>query len=110
MGDEQGFRHWARKIVSGGQWIGQMEIDSVEGKREGKETSMMDRGKWVWWLENPERRVRKWGWRMRVKEGEYTDNCSMPWRLSIVCTEMKRQKGLELEVGMLEGVFGSTAD
>ena len=67
MGDEQGFKHWARKIVSGGRWINQMETDSVEGK----ETLTMDRGKWVWWLENPERRVRKWGWRKRVEEGEY---------------------------------------
>jgi len=69
MGDEQGFKHWASKIVTGGRWIDQMETDSVEGK----EALAMDRAKWVWWLENPVRRVRKWGWRKRVEEGDYTD-------------------------------------
>jgi hypothetical protein len=100
MGDEQGFKHWARKIVSGGRWIDQMEI-------EGKETLAIDRGKWVWWLENPERRVRKWGWRKRVEEGEYRLFHATE---AEYCTEMKRRKGLELEAGMLEGVFGSTVD
>lgn len=104
LGDKQGFMYWAMKIVSGGRWIDQMEIN-VEGKSERKEMFVADRRKWLWWLEKPEKKVKKWGWRKRAKEGVYHPDIYVMSLTSHL--ELRRQNGVELEVGMLEGIFGS---
>lgn len=66
MGDRDGFRTWARKVIDAGKWKGQIgelpEGEEVKG-RDGWR-------KWVWWYEDPERRVKKWGWRKMMREGE----------------------------------------
>lgn len=67
MGDGDNFRTWTRKVVDAGQWVSQ--VGEFPKGREIKEKECWR--KWVWWLEDPERRTKKWGWRKNMKKGEY---------------------------------------
>jgi hypothetical protein len=67
MGDRDGFRAWAKKVIDAGQWVGQVGEFPEGGEVKEKENWR----KWVWWLENPEKRAKRWGWRKKMREGEY---------------------------------------
>lgn len=102
MGDVDGFRTWAQKVVDAGQWVGQ--VGEFPGGGDAKEKERWR--KWIWWLEDPEKRVKKWAWRKKMREGECV-SLIVWYFFSEFWVEMSRRKtGIDLEAGMLEGIFG----